>query len=28
MNAGFFRQHQIRQGDRLHLGAENCPESR
>ncbi|MBC7184592.1 MAG: DUF192 domain-containing protein [Marinobacter sp.] len=28
MNAGFFRQHQIRQGDRLNLGAENCPGSR
>jgi uncharacterized membrane protein (UPF0127 family) len=25
MNAGFFREHQIRTGDRLHLDAENCP---
>jgi len=25
MNAGFFRKHQLRQGDRLNLRTENCP---
>ncbi|HET8801319.1 MAG TPA: DUF192 domain-containing protein [Marinobacter sp.] len=25
MNAGFFREHRISAGDRLYLGAENCP---
>ncbi|TYC62557.1 DUF192 domain-containing protein [Marinobacter sp. BW6] len=25
MNAGFFRQHGIRRGDRLNVGKDNCP---
>lgn len=25
MNAGFFREHGIRRGDRLYLGRDNCP---